>query len=105
MWRIYYADGLIFTSEDGLSKDAPSRGIQAIVQDHPDVGVEIVTGGDYYVNENEHWRSVDIFGLFDYLMESGLVLFGRTISRKEYQEIMRVALKDKAGWLPRERKE
>ncbi len=66
--------------------------------------MELVTGADYYVREVDKWRGVDIFGLFDYLIESGLVIFGRTITQAEYNAAMAHAMKDKAGWLPRERK-
>ena len=56
------------------------------------------TGCDYYVLDNrdntEHrWFGVNIFGLFDYLMESGLVLFGRTLPAKRYREILEQALR------------
>lgn len=82
-----------------------ARGILAIVQDHPTVGVEIVTGADYYVWQYERWWGVDLFGLYDYLLETGMVLFGRTVTREEYGAIMRQVRQAKAGWLPRERKE
>lgn len=82
----------------------PVRDVQVIVQDHPSVGAHLVTSGDYYVLRDGRWIPVDIFGLFDYLMDTGLVLFGRTISNKEYQAIYQKAKAKKAGWLPRERK-
>jgi hypothetical protein len=68
------------------------------------VGSEIVTASDYYVLENGKWRGVDIFGLFDYLLDSGLVLFGRTIARDEYQKIVREAIKAKETWFPGEKR-
>ena len=102
-WKVFYGDG---TTAEGVGRqklDEP-RGVQVIVQDHPEVGVESVTGCDYYVWREGRWWGVDIFGLFDYLMESGLVLFGRTIEREEYQAIARKALAEKETWLPRERR-
>lgn len=35
-WRIVYADGSTFTSEDGTWADAPPFGVQAVVYYHPD---------------------------------------------------------------------
>jgi hypothetical protein len=98
-YRIYYGDG-------SKADDDPrqSRGVQAIVQDHPEVGSEIVCSADYYVLEGGQWRGVDVFGLFDFLMDTGIVLFGRTIGREEYQAIIREALQAKSTWLPDERK-
>jgi len=107
MFRIFYQDGP--AEPDCIPSP---RGVQAIVQDHEEVGVQIVTSADYYVNEDGTWRGVDIFGLFDYLMDTGQVLFGRTISRDEYQQVIRWAteakekwpVRGKQTWLPGERK-
>jgi hypothetical protein len=110
MWRIYYSDDSTFSNEDSTPWSVPARDVQVIVQDHPEVGVELVTGGDYYVlMRDEHrawWWGVDIFGLFDYLIEPGYkrVLFGRTLGRKEYAQIIKKANIDKDGWLPTERR-
>lgn len=102
MWRIYY-DGRETQTGHGKGPTGDlARGVQVIIQDHPTVGVELVTACDYYVLHGERWHGVDIFGLFDYLLDSGIVLFGRTISREEYAEIFRQAAAAKAGWLPRE---
>jgi hypothetical protein len=100
-YKIYYGNGKIIDDNDEISF---ARDVQVIVQDHPDVGSEIVTGADYYVLDNERWRGVDIFGLFDFLLDSKLVLFGRTLTNDEYREIYKIAAKDKDGWLPFERK-
>jgi hypothetical protein len=100
MWKVFYGDG----STCDECERPPARGVQVIVQDHPRVGVELVSSADYYVKEDGHWRGVDIFGLFDYLIESGIVLFGRTVTQAEYNAAMAAAMEHKAGWLPRERK-
>lgn len=101
-WKIFYGNST-FSSEDGDPTVAPARDVQVIVQDHPEVGVELVTASDYYVWEGR-WRGVDIFGLFDYLIEPGWkrVLCGRTITRQEYSAVYHQADTDKNGWLPRE---
>ena len=104
-FNIYYGDGTVFLKNKD-NKNPPSRNVQAITQPNVEVGFEIVSGADYYVKEDQGWRGVDIFGLFDYLMDSGSVLFGKTISSEEYSKIMKRARKDqkKSGWLPFERK-
>jgi len=92
---------------DGSSRKEPpyeARGVIAIVQPHPEVGAEIVTGKDYYVKENGLWKGVDIFGLFDFLMDSGIVLFGRTVTSEEYYRIMKMVCEAKNGFLPHERR-
>ena len=97
--QVFYGDGSVVEFAPGV----PTRNVQAILQPHLDVGAEIVTGGDYYVFEDGHWRAVDIFGLFDFLMDTGLVLFGRTINSEEYYKIMKYASDVKNGWLCYER--
>ncbi len=99
-WKIYYGDGSMLVGKGPPDRSIDARDIQAIVQDHPEVGVEIVTACDYYVWDDGRWRGVDQFGLYDFLLESGLVLFGRMMKREEYDGLMKHALKDKNGWLP-----
>lgn len=77
------------------------RDVQVIIQDDGD-GPVFLTGADYYVRRGDYWHGVDIFGLYDYLLDSGLVLFGRTISREEYQDIYQRAKVDKKTWRPGE---
>ena len=82
-YRVYYSNGKISEEEN-----PPARDVQAILQKNEEGEWIIRSGGDY-------WIEVDIFGLFDYLMDSGLVLFGRTLSNTEFSEIMKKALKDR----------
>lgn len=86
-WCIYYPDGKTFSSDDGAPQDAPARGVQVIVQEDYDVGFHLQTGDDYYLWNGEKFVGVDIFGLFDFLIETGLVKFGRMITNAEYREI------------------
>ena len=109
-WKVYYSDDSTFSNQDGTPWIAPARDVQVIIQDHPEVGVELVTSADYYVwmlgDNRAYWWSVDIFGLFDYLIEPGYkrVLFGRTIGRDEYAQVIKKAGIEKQGWLPTERR-
>jgi hypothetical protein len=102
-FKIFYDDRCEYDSES--EDDMPGRGVQVIVQDHPDIGAEMVCGADYYVlDKNGRWRGVDIFGLFDYLLDSGVVVFGRMITEDQYSKICKEAMDMKNGWRPKERK-
>ena len=105
MWRIYYGDGSVVSSED--EGPIPARDVQVIAQEDPVAGWAMQSSKDYYVRKGERWQGVDIFGLFDYLMDSGLVLFGRTVRTEEYQAIADRARAEmpivKQAWGARER--
>ena len=98
-YRIYYGDGT--TADDDPTE---ARGVQAIVQGVGTVGAEIVTTGDYYVLRDDRWCPVDFCGLLDFLMDSGIVLMGRTIRREEYYAVVHEAMAYKETWRPGERK-
>lgn len=85
--RVWYSDG---TYQD--EPPYPPTGVQVIVMPNPEGGIMTACKTDYYVKREDKWYGVDIFGLFDYLMDSGLVLFGRTISGKKFQRILETAL-------------
>jgi len=109
-YKLFYADGSVYTDEDGPPENAPARGVMVAVQADDTVGLELVKGSDYYVYRPDGggWFGVDIFGLWDYLLDPGLkvVKFGRTINNKEYSDIIKQAMEDdylpdKSGWLGR----
>lgn len=112
-WRIYYPDNT-FDNTQGSVKEAPATGVQAIVirdTDDPaaNVGRFILSRKDYYWCENGEWYGGDIFGMFDFLMRSGLIKFGRSIPNPEHREIMQHAIHDpdfprKSGYRPGEMK-
>jgi hypothetical protein len=109
-YRIYYADGSIHEGEDGPAVGEKARGVLTILQTDPDVGWWIASGADYYVWREDRWVGVDINGLFDYLMDTGLVVFGRMVDRATYDRIFSEAVEDrnlvkKSGFLPRRMKE
>ena len=97
-WKIYYGDDTIFSSDEGDHFSAPGQNVQAIIQEDDDHGWMSQANSDYYIwasrGDNFRWYGVDIFGLFDYLLETGLVKFGRTISKNKYQSVMNKALND-----------
>jgi len=96
MWRIYHgpedwAEG----AGHGPTGDQ-ARGVQAILQHHPAVGWHIASGSDYYVWRDGRWLGVDLFGLYDYLLDTGLVLFGRTLLRDDYHAVIDAATAERA---------
>ncbi len=96
--RIFYGDGVEYEGDD-----PPARDVQVILQ-HDNAGPYFQSGSDYYVKQADRWQGVDIFGLFDYLLDSGFVLFGRTIGRDEYNEIYQRSKVVKNTWRPGERR-
>ena len=120
--RIYYQGGQIWDSREAQPGPCPlcgqpgqvlrppeARGVQVILEASGAVGWAMQSGSDYYVRapgpSGGPWLGVDIFGLFDWLLSSGLFLAGRTITNAEYQAIYQQAkadrgLVDKGGFLP-----
>jgi hypothetical protein len=45
-WRIFYADGSIFTSEDGTWAEAPPFGVQCVVYYHLPAGTTVQEVGN-----------------------------------------------------------
>jgi hypothetical protein len=112
VWRIYYANGSAFSSDDGAPSEVPLRGVQIIVQTESEVGRSFWNDCDYYWWEQEHnqWLGGDLAGLLDYLGRCSLatVLQGRTVSDSVYRRIKQRALEDpdfprKSAKYPRER--
>jgi hypothetical protein len=103
-YRIYYGGGEVYESGNG---NPPARDVQVIVQEHPAVGWHTQSGHDFYVWRGGRWVGVDDFGLYDFLLDTGLVLFGRTMTTPEFQQVMTRAVADmgqaKTGWLRDER--
>ena len=90
-----------------MRKDALAEKIK-YVQEHPDIGWHTQSGYDYYVWRDGRYVGVDLFGLYDWLLDSGKVLFGRTLTQKEFNKVMKRALVDlgeaKKVWLRDERR-
>ena len=104
-YKIFYGDGSIHEGDN-----PPARDVQVIVQEHPDIGWHTQSGYDFYVwrEEQGRWVGVDDFGLYDFLLDTGLVLFGRTLTTPEFNEVMKRAVEElgaaKTGWLKDEKR-
>ncbi len=88
-WCVYYGDESVFCDGDGLPDCAPARNVQIIAQISREHGWEAVAGNDYYIWRDGRWVGVDKFGLYDYLIDPGWkrVLFGRMLTKEEYNEV------------------
>ena len=90
-WCIYYADGGVFTNEDGVPFAAPAFGVLAIWQH----GHDLLFNKDYYLwhAEKRCWLEVDWVGLIDWLTIAAPVIeavkVGRVVPRQEFKAVMR----------------
>ena len=98
-WRIYYADGSTFSSDDGTPHEAPGLGALIIVQCDKATGRMIMQGWDFFYwvpSENQWWGS-DMLGVLDRLthrLEVEALLWGRMVSRIEWGNTMKGAKDD-----------
>lgn len=106
-WKVYYDDGSTYDNQDGPPKEAPKQGVICTVNRDDEVGRQIINQYDFYWwhYEEEYWYGGDIFGLWDYLTQSGekIVLFGRSVPRDQYRTIHQQAVNDpdfpkKSAW-------
>lgn len=87
-WYVYYDNGTVITSDECSVWDLPGRGVQYLVNIDESKTYQVVSGYDYYVWRHK-WCGVDLFGLYDYLLEprASKVLFGRTIPGSQYDNL------------------
>jgi len=74
-WKIYYPDGVEFSSEDGGPEDAPAHGVLVICMSDPDNGRRFQCSSDYYIWAKDEWWGVDRGGLYTYSVEEGIIKF------------------------------
>jgi hypothetical protein len=95
VWKVYYADGATFSSDDGGWGDAPARGVIAVTVPDPDVGREVMSGTDYYLwwpGAAGPW-SVDKAGLWDFLYEVGSPLAGMPLDNEHFDRLVGLGVK------------
>jgi hypothetical protein len=109
-WRIYYGDGSTFSDEDGSPEQAPAVNVQVIAQAaDPGIGRRTCARYDFFWFDNGEWHGSDLFGLFDFLMRSSVVKFGRVVPRLEFEALLNRAVTDpdiapKVAWDTHERR-
>ena len=92
-WRIYYADGSTFDSNDGTWDDAPVDGVQAVVVRHETIGRVVFTGREFYPAVNGEPYATDTIAAFLRKYVPSLK-HGLCIPLEEYDAIMQRAWRD-----------
>jgi hypothetical protein len=98
-WKIFYADGMVIDDHDmSAVEDVPKTGVVAIAHRTPD-GIRVQRGRDYYWWTDDFdysWYGGDIFGLWEQLTKTGshIILFGRSIPDKLFNEIVERAAEE-----------
>jgi len=92
-WRIYYADGSTFDSTQGAPADAPSFGVQAIVQRDKYYGRRILRMVDYYCWSPTARKWLDLFDssavILRAIRDPGLIVkAGEYIDEQRYEKIL-----------------
>ena len=94
-WVVHYTDGRTFCSLEGDWIEAPPRGVIAVAASEPDVGVEVMSGTDYYLwwpGAEGPW-SVDRAGLWDFLYEVGCDLAGLRLDNEHFDQLAGLGVK------------
>lgn len=97
-WKIYYADGSAFSSEDGSPQDAPGWGVQVIaVRDPAANGRCLLQGYAYYwMAEYGQFCGGDLAGLHDNFinLNASALKAGRSIESGLFKTIFDAAKTD-----------
>lgn len=97
-WRIYYADGSTFDWQQGEPHEAPAWGFVCAVGYDQDGTRYIMQGWDYYRwdTDTRQWWGMDFTGLLDALSRNLVYAckIGRTVSKAQWDELMRSAHND-----------
>lgn len=97
-WRIYYADGSTFDSDQGEPEAAPPFGFVCAVGYDERGRRYIMHGWDHYQwdRESRQWWGMDWCGLIDRLARNLVHAYkqGRTVTVTEFQALMDRAHRD-----------
>lgn len=89
-WQLYYADGSVYTDEDGKAQDSPKDFLVAVYQEIEPFGRSIVRG-DYFTFR-ERWYGHDLYGLIDQMKHHAhdieAVRPGYYADDKTYKEVL-----------------
>lgn len=98
-WRIFYADGSTFDSDDGHPIDAPAFGVLVVLQRDKYVGRRVLRMVDYYCWSPSVGKWLDLFDsasvIVRALRDPGLVIkAGEYIEEKAYEKVLIAATND-----------
>jgi len=91
-WKLYYDDGSVFASTHVLWQDAPSDGIQVLVEFYDDGTKKIHIERDYYILDDG--KAYGTNNINPWLRKQGTVKFGRWSSDDKFQELVKKAKSD-----------
>ena len=101
IYRIRYADGSMYDSDQGEPWEAPGLGVLVIVQNAHKLGERdfLQHRENYYVWEYERWKACDLFYVWQYLFVDKVnfpkvVLAGQTVLNEVYDPAVRAAKDD-----------
>lgn len=97
-WRIYYADGSTFDSEQGEPHEAPSWGFVVSLGYDQDGTRYMMQGWDYYRWDLDtgQWWGMDLIGFIDCSAQNlnYAIKIGRTVAKAQWQQILSEANND-----------
>lgn len=92
-WAIYYDNGSVFDSDDGLFAEAPTDGVIIIANRRGD-NIEFISGADYYVRFAEDGSIIGTEDIDSIVRTLGWVKFGRYTSHSNQRRITERASKE-----------
>lgn len=115
-WLIMYADGSVFSSDDGEPWEAPTQGVEMVYNANPSVGfkTEDSPRGFWGWRDDYGWLGFrNDAGFWDYMYQTGFQkypIFGRTLRDEAWHEIRKLAGEkamglQKSGWWRSERED
>lgn len=96
VWKIYYRDGSVCSSEDCAWEDADGWEAQVFIFEDKDVKFAMRHGADYFrLDDDGTVVGMDLIGLIDYVVNVlGIVKVGSMLSREKFDEIYQRAKQD-----------
>ena len=91
-WKMYYDIGSVISSSDCEWRDAPSDGVQVLVEFYDDGSRKIHIERDYYILDDG--KAYGTNNINPWLRKQGTVKFGRWSSNDKFQELIRKAKSD-----------
>lgn len=88
-WKIWYDNGGTFSSLNGDWKDAPSDGVQVVVEYYDDGTKKIHIERDYYILDDG--KAYGTNNINPFLRKCGIIKFGRWSSDDKFKELVQKA--------------
>ena len=90
-WKIWYDNGSAFSSLDGTWEDAPSDGVQVVVEFYPE-GEKYYHSRNYFILDNG--KAYGTNDINPFLRKQGTVKSGRWTSDDYFRDILNKAKED-----------